>query len=67
MITGKEHAQVAQPPTGWQTRADIVFRGVAHLFGAAVVLLLAAIVFEVMRHAGSSMLKHRLGFFSGSV
>jgi len=63
----KPHPQVAQPPTGWQTRSDVVFRVVAHVFGAAVVLLLAAIVLEVMRHAGGAMLKHGLGFFSGSV
>jgi len=63
----KPHTQIAQVPTGWQTRSDVAFRIVVHVFGAAVVVLLGAIVFEVMRHAGGSMLKYRLGFFSGSV
>ena len=58
--------QIARPPTSWQTGADIVFRGVANAFGAAVILLLGAIVLEVMRHAGGAMAKQGLGFMSGS-
>jgi phosphate transport system permease protein len=59
--------QIARPPTAWQTTSDIVFRGVAHAFGAAVVLLLGGIVFEVLRHAGGALKKQGLGFVSGSV
>jgi phosphate transport system permease protein len=65
-VTTNARPQIAQPPTGWQTGADVVFRGVAHAFGAAVILLLGGIVFEVLRHAGSSMAKQGLGFMSGS-
>ena len=58
--------QIAQAPTAFQTGADVAFRGIARAFGAAVVLLLGGIIFEVLRHAGSSMAKQGLGFMSGS-
>ena len=58
--------QIARAPTAWQTGADVAFRGITHAFGAAVVLLLGGIIFEVLRHAGSSMAKEGLGFMSGS-
>ena len=67
MTDEKARVQIARLPTGWQTRSDVVFRVLTHVFGAAVALLLAAIVLEVMRHAGGSMLKQGLGFLSGSV
>jgi phosphate transport system permease protein len=58
---------VARPPSAWQTGFDVVFRNVAHAFGVAVVLLLAGIVFEVMRHAKTAMADYGFGFLTTSV
>ena len=57
---------IARAPTAWQTSADVAFRGIAHAFGAAVVLLLGGIVFEVLRHAGGSIAEQGLGFMARS-
>lgn len=62
----RPHTQVARPPTGWQTGSNVVFRWLTHAFGGAVVVLLAGIVFEVMRHASGAMSKYGAGFVSGS-
>ena len=59
--------QIARAPTTWQTGSDIVFRGLAHAFGAAVVLVLLGIVFQVMRHAGSAVSKYGAAFVTHSV
>jgi len=59
--------QIARPPTAWQTGSNVVFRGLTHAFGGAVVVLLAGIVFEVMRHASPAIAKYGAGFVSGSV
>lgn len=59
--------RIAKPPTAWQRGADVAFKAAAHVFGAAVVLLLAAIVFEVMRYAGPAVADYGLGFVTSSV
>jgi phosphate transport system permease protein len=61
------NTHVARPPTGWQSHFDTGFRRVAFAFGGAVVVLLAGIVLEVMRHATGSMAEHGFGFLVGSV
>ncbi len=57
---------IARPPTSFQTRSDQVFRVVAQCFGVAVVVLLAGIVVQVMRHAAPAMGEHGLGFLTRS-
>jgi phosphate transport system permease protein len=61
-----ERPQIAQPPTAWQTGSDVVFRALTYAFGAAVVLLLGSVVFEVMRHASGAMSKYGIGFVASS-
>src|SRR3954466_10850444 len=58
---------VARPPSAWQKGFDIAFRNVAHAFGVLAVLLLAGIVFEVMRHAKTAMVSFGFGFLTTSV
>ncbi|HTA89847.1 MAG TPA: phosphate ABC transporter permease subunit PstC [Polyangiaceae bacterium] len=58
---------VSRPPSAWQKGFDIVFRNVAHAFGVLVVLLLAGIVFEVMRHAKTAISDYGFGFLTSSV
>lgn len=48
-------SRVARPPTRWETGSDRMFRGIAHAFGVAVVVLLGLVVLEVMRHARPAM------------
>jgi len=57
---------VARPPSAWQKNFDVVFKYLAHAFGAGVVLLLADIVFEVMRRAAPAMADYGLGFLTTS-
>lgn len=57
---------VARPPSAWQKNFDVVFRRVAQVFGAAVVALLAGVVFEVMRHAKTAMGTYGLRFLTTS-
>jgi phosphate transport system permease protein len=59
--------QIARAPTSWQTGSDIVFRALAHAFGAAVVLLLGGIVFQVLQHAEVAVGKYGAGFLAKSV
>ena len=58
---------VARPPSAWQKGFDVVFRNLAHAFGVLTVLLLAGIVFEVMRHAKTAMADYGFGFLTTSV
>mgnify|MGYP001557390176 FL=1 len=53
---------IARPPTRFQSQSDRVFRIVAQGFGVAVVLLLASIVVQVLRHAAPAMAEHGIGF-----
>jgi len=64
---GVRHASIARPPTAWQRHFDRAFRHLAHLFGLAVLALLAAISFEVLRHAHSAIGEHGISFLSTSV
>jgi len=57
---------VSRPPSAWQKNFDSGFKYVAHAFGAGVVLLLAAVVFEVMRHAKTAIADYGLGFLTSS-
>jgi len=57
---------VARPPSAWQKNYDVAFKYFAHIFGAGVVLLLAGVVFEVMRHAKTAMADYGLGFLTTS-
>ena len=59
--------QVARAPTAWQTGSDVAFRGLAHAFGAAVVLLLAFIVFQVMQRGSGALTKYGAHFLVSSV
>jgi len=60
-------APISRPPSAWQKGFDVAFRNGAHAFGLLVVLLLAGIVFEVMRHAKTAMADYGLGFLTRSV
>jgi phosphate transport system permease protein len=57
---------IARPPTSFQSWSDRVFRTATQAFGVAVVLLLASIVVQVMRHAEPAMALHGLGFLTRS-
>ena len=57
---------VARPPSAWQKGFDVAFRNVTYAFGGLVVLLLAGIVFEVMRHAKTAIAHYGLGFLTTS-
>jgi len=57
---------VSRPPAPSEKAFDAAFKVIAHVFGAAVVVLLGGIVFEVMRHAGSAMSDYGLGFLATS-
>lgn len=58
---------IARPPTGWQKRSDVAFKVLAHAFGAAVVVLLGGVVFEVLRHAQPAIAEHGAAFLTTSV
>ena len=57
---------IARPPNAWQKGSDKAFKLIAHLFGALVVLLLAGVVVEVMRHAHAAMSTYGLRFLTSS-
>jgi phosphate transport system permease protein len=59
--------QVARAPTAFQTAWDIAFRALAHAFGAAVVLLLADIVFQVLRRGSGAFSQYGAHFITSSV
>ncbi|HEY3257137.1 MAG TPA: phosphate ABC transporter permease subunit PstC, partial [Polyangiaceae bacterium] len=58
---------VSRPPSAWQKNFDLVFRRISYAFGAGVVLLLAGVVFEVMRHAKTAIADYGLNFLATSV
>lgn len=57
---------IARPPTSFQTSSDRAFRVIAQSFGVAIVVLLAGIVVQVMRHAAPAMSQHGIGFLARS-
>jgi phosphate transport system permease protein len=57
---------ITQPPSGLQKGFDQAFRVAAYAFGGAVVVLLAGVVIEVMRHGGSAMAREGFGFLTRS-
>ena len=61
-MSGAFRSPIARPPTSFQSWSDRVFRIVAQSFGVAVVLLLASIVVQVLRHAAPAMAQHGVGF-----
>jgi phosphate transport system permease protein len=66
-VTSRQSSPIAQAPTAWQNLLNKNFRRLAYLFGAAVLALLAAILFEVMRHARTAMSEYGFGFLTTSV
>jgi phosphate transport system permease protein len=59
--------RIARPPTAWERWQDSAFKGIAHAFGAAVVVLLGLVVLEVLRHAQPAMAEFGVEFLSGEV
>lgn len=57
---------VSRPPTGFEKGFDALFRNLAHGFGLLVVLLLAGIVLEVMRHAHTAIADYGFKFLTTS-
>lgn len=57
---------VTRPPDGLQKAFDRGFRVLAYALGGSVVLLLAGVVFEVMRHGGTAMAREGFGFLGRS-
>src|SRR4051794_1498361 len=64
---GGVRQSVAQPPTSWQRGFDRGFQRLAYSFGLAILALLGAIIFEVMRHARTAIAEYGLSFLSTSV
>jgi phosphate transport system permease protein len=58
---------IARMPTAWQKHLNVNFRRLAYIFGAAVLALLAAILFEVMRHARTAISDYGFSFLTTSV
>ena len=58
---------ISRPPSAWQKGFDVVFKRIAYAFGAGIVLLLAGVVLEVMRHAKDAMADYGFGFLTTSV
>jgi phosphate transport system permease protein len=65
-LTDAFRSSVSRPPSAWQKKFDTWFKYTAHVFGACVVLLLAAVVTEVMRHAKTAIADYGLGFLTSS-
>ena len=61
-LTEAFRSPVSRPPSAWQKGFDVAFKHIAYAFGAGVVLLLAGVVFEVMRHAKTGDRDYGLGF-----
>jgi phosphate transport system permease protein len=57
---------ITRPPNALQKGFDRAFRIAAYAFGGAVVVLLAGVVLEVMRHGGSAMAREGFGFLTRS-
>ncbi|MEO8901705.1 MAG: phosphate ABC transporter permease subunit PstC [Polyangiaceae bacterium] len=66
-LTEAFRSPVARPPTAWEKGFDVAFKNVAYAFGVGVVLLLAGVVFEVMRHAKTAIADYGFGFITSSV
>src|SRR6187399_98112 len=65
-LTEAFRSPVSRPPSAWQKNFDVAFKHIAHAFGVGVVLLLAGVVFEVMRHAKTAIADYGLGFLTTS-
>lgn len=65
--TRKMMSAISQAPTAWQIHLNKNFQRLAYIFGAAVLALLAAILFEVMRHARTAMSEYGISFLTTSV
>ncbi|MEP7050238.1 MAG: phosphate ABC transporter permease subunit PstC [Pseudomonadota bacterium] len=66
-LTEAFRSPVSRPPTAWEKGFDVGFKNVAYAFGVGVVLLLAGVVFEVMRHAKTAIADYGFGFLTSSV
>ncbi len=60
-------SSVARPPSAWQKGFDRVFKNVAYAFGIGVALLLAGVVFEVLRNARTAIASYGFAFLTTSV
>jgi len=65
-LTEAFRSPVSRPPSAWQKNFDVAFKHIAHAFGVGVVLLLAGVVFEVMRHAKTAIADYGFGFLTSS-
>ena len=65
-LTEAFRSPVSRPPTAWQKGFDVAFKNVAYAFAVGVVLLLAGVVFEVMRHAKTAIADYGFGFLTSS-
>jgi len=59
-------AAISRPPGADEKGFDKAFKVIAHAFGGAVVVLLAGIVFEVMRHARTAIADYGFAFLTNS-
>src|SRR5687768_74888 len=66
-VTSRHNSPIARAPTAWQKQLNLNFKRLAYVFGAAVLALLAAILFEVLRHARTAMSDYGLSFLTTSV
>jgi phosphate transport system permease protein len=66
-VVAPARQSVAQPPTAWQRGFDRGFKRIAYAFGLAILALLGAIIFEVMRHARTAIGQYGLSFLTTSV
>jgi phosphate transport system permease protein len=60
-------ASIARPPGTLEKGFDVSFKAMAHVSGAAVVILLTAITVEVLRHAKSAIANYGLRFLTTSL
>jgi phosphate transport system permease protein len=65
-LTEVFRSPVSRPPSAWQKNFDKAFKHIAQAFGAGVALLLAGVVFEVMRHAKTAIADYGIGFLTTS-
>jgi phosphate transport system permease protein len=63
----RDRPSISRPPTRWQSGFNRAFQRLAYVFGLAVLALLGAILFEVMRHASTAMGRYGLPFLTTSV
>jgi phosphate transport system permease protein len=66
-VSDSLRTSISRAPTAWQRQFNRSFRRLAHLFGGAVLALLAVILFQILRHASTAMGQYGLSFLTGSV